>query len=116
MSTQDLVAEFTHTREAYEALGQALAPLAERLAVATIAGALPGTASLEVRGEINEDWLPILRVQRVLSVSGEVLFDLAEGHADARVESVIDEANTEYLDLLLDLTGDSYMGHAVLGD
>ncbi len=33
----------------------------------------------------------------------------AEGREDAAVEEAIDEANIEYLDLLLDLTGDTYM-------
>jgi hypothetical protein len=39
-----------------------------------------------------------------------VLFDVAQG-ADRAVEDAIDEVGTEYLDLLLDLTGDAYMGH-----
>ena len=33
-----------------------------------------------------------------------------DGHDDPEVEAAIDEVNTEYLDLLLDLTGDTYMG------
>jgi hypothetical protein len=39
-----------------------------------------------------------------------VLFDASRG-AELDVEEVIDEVGTEYLDLLLDLTGDAYMGH-----
>jgi hypothetical protein len=38
------------------------------------------------------------------------LFDVAEGRDDERVEETIDEVGVEYLDLLLDLTGDDYMG------
>lgn len=114
MSNQNLVAEFRTTRNQWDALGQALAPLAEQLAFETVAGVLPGAAVIEVRGEINEDWLRILRIQRVVSGEGDVLFDVAEGHEDRRVEDAIDEANAEYLDLLLDLTGDLYMGNHTL--
>ncbi len=110
MPNHDLVAEFERTREQYDALGVALAPMAERLAVETIVDALPGAKVVEVRGEMNEDWLRILRIQRVLTAAGDVLFDVAEGHDDRRVEDAVDEVNAEYLDLLLDLTGDLYMG------
>lgn len=43
-----------------------------------------------------------------------VLFDVEKGHDDPRVEQAIDETNTEYLDLLLDLTGDLYMGASAI--
>jgi hypothetical protein len=49
----------------------------------------------------------------VLSGEGEVLFDVA-GHDDRRVEDAIDEANADYLDLLLNLTGDLYIGNSAL--
>ena len=114
MPSPDLVAEFKLTRDQWDALGQALAPLAERLAVETVADALPEAKVIEVRGEINEDWLRILRIQRVLSVTGEVLFDATEGHNERWVEDAVDEANAEYLDLLLDLTGDLYMGNSAI--
>ena len=42
------------------------------------------------------------------------LFDATEGHDDRRVEDAIDEVNADYLDLLLDLTGDLYMGNHTL--
>lgn len=107
---QDLVVTFERTRRDWDALGQTLAPLAEQLAIETVADVLPLASAIEVRGEINEDWLRILRIRRVLSVDGEVLFDAREGHEDRRVEEAIDEANADYLDLLMDLTGDLYMG------
>lgn len=50
----------------------------------------------------------------MLSADGGVLFDVDEGHDDPRVEAAIDEVSTEYLDLLLDLTGDTYMGASVI--
>jgi hypothetical protein len=87
MPNPDLTAEFERTRDQWDALGQALAPLAEKLAVNTVADVLPGTKVIEVRGETNEDWLRILRIQRVLSAGGAVLFDVAEGHDDRRAKT-----------------------------
>lgn len=52
----------------------------------------------------------MLRASRVLDPAGAVLFDAAEGHDDPQVEEAIDLANIEYLDLLVDLTGDTYLG------
>lgn len=114
MPNQELVAEFNRTRDQWDALGLALAPLAEQLAFHTVADVLPGATVIEVRGEINEDWLRILRIQRVLSLTGEVLFDIGEGHDDRRVEDAIDLVNADHLDLLIDLTGDLYMGNHTL--
>jgi hypothetical protein len=112
MPNHDLVAEFERTREQWNQLGQALAPLTGQLAIEAVADALPGATVIELRGEFNEDGLRILRIQRVVSVTGEVLFDIEVGHDDHRVEEAVDEVNHEYLDLLLDLTGDLYMGTA----
>ena len=114
MPNEDLVAEFKSTHDHWNALGQVLAPLAERLAIETVAEVLPGATVIELHGEFNEDWLRILRIHRVLSATGEVLFDVAEGHDDRRVEDAVDEVNYEYLDLLLDLTGDLYMGNSAI--
>jgi hypothetical protein len=114
MPNPQLVTDFTRTRDEWDAAGLALAPLAERLAFETVADVLPDAAVIEVRGELTEDWLRVLRIQRVLSADGGVLFDVAIGHDDRQVEDAVDEANTDYLDLLLDLTGDSYMGSHML--
>ncbi len=114
MSHTHLVTEFKRTRDQWNALEEALAPLAERIAVETVADVLPGATVIEMRGETNEDWLRILRIQRVLSDTGDVLFDVTEGHDDRRVEDAIDEVNHEHLDLLLDLTGDRYMGSSAI--
>ncbi len=50
-----------------------------------------------------------MRVRRVLSADGGVLFDVRRGRVDPRVEATIDEMNSELLDRLLNLTGDAYM-------
>ena len=114
MPNQVLVAEFESTRDQWNALGQRLAPLAEGLAMETVADVLPDATLIELHGEFNEDWLRTLRIRRVLSTTGEVLFDATEGHDDHRVEDAIDEVNYEYLDLLLELTGDSFMGNSTI--
>ncbi len=87
-----------------------LAPLLIEVALATVAGVLPGTQVLETEGEMNEDWLFTLRLQRVLGTDGAVLYDIGVGHHDPEVETRIDKVGFEYLDLLLDLTGDDYLG------
>lgn len=45
----------------------------------------------------------------VISLDGRVLYDVAVV-AEDEVEDMIDEVGIEYLDLLLDLTGDDFMG------
>jgi hypothetical protein len=110
----ELEAEFGRVLGKWQSLGHTLAELAERLAIETIVDVLPGASAVEVHGEFNEDWLRTLRVRRVLSADGTVLSDVEQGHEDRRVEAAIDNVNTEYLDLLLDPTGDSYMGESLL--
>lgn len=112
MPDLDLMAEFRQKRDEWDALGQTLAAMAERLAIATIVDVIPSAATVELFGEFNEDLLRILRIRRIRSSTGELLFDVAEGHDDPRVEAAVDEANYEYLDLLLDLTGDIHMGRS----
>ena len=74
---------------------------------------IPKASIAEVEGWINEDWLRVLQVRRILDADGVVLFDVAQG-ADRVVEDAVDDVDTDYLDLLLDLTGDTYMGHREL--
>ena len=87
-----------------------LVPLLVEMALTTVAEVLPGAAVLETEGDMNEDWLFTLRIQRVLDADGGVLYDIGVGHDDPEVETRIDEVGFEYLDLLLDLTGDDYLG------
>jgi len=86
-----------------------LAELAERLAMAEVRAVLPGAAVVVVHGWMNEDWLKVLRIQRVRSVTEEILFD-AETGAEAEIEDALHEIGTELLDLIVDLTGDAFMG------
>jgi len=110
MVDAELEAEFTRVLDEWQSLGLTLAELAEQLAIATLVDVLPGASVVKVHGELNEDRLRTLRVRRVLTADGGVLFDVEDGHDDPQVEEAIDNVNTEYLDLLLDLTGDTYMG------
>jgi hypothetical protein len=110
----DLEAEFSRVLDEWQALRRTLAELCERLALETLVDVLPGASTIEVRGEFNEDWLRTLRIRRVLTADGTVLFDVEEGHEDPRVETTVNEVNAEYLDLLLDLTGDTYMGASTI--
>lgn len=114
MVDPELEAEFGRVLDEWQTLGRTLAELTERLAIETLVDVLPGASAVEVYGEFNEDWLRTLRVHRVRSAVGTVLFDVEQGHDDPRVEHAIDEVNCEYLDLLLDLTGDTYMGSAAI--
>ena len=114
MVDPELEAEFSRVLGEWQTLGLTLAALAERLAIETLVDVLPGSSVVEVHGEFNEDWLRTLRVRRVLTADSTVLFDVEEGHADPQVEAAIDNVNTEYLDLLLDLTGDAFMGASIV--
>lgn len=108
-----LRAEFEELFAAYEEQGRRLADLTEHVAWARLRAVLPTASIAEVEGSFNEDWLRVLRVRRILDAEGVMLFDAALG-ADRAIEDVVDEVDTEYLDLLLDLTGDTYMGHREL--
>jgi hypothetical protein len=55
-----------------------------------------------------------LPIQRVLHADGRVLFDVETGHPDHAVEDAVDVVDIEYLDVLIDLTGDEYMGHILI--
>ena len=114
MVDPELEAGFSRVLDEWQTLGRALAELTERLAVKTLAGALPGASVVEVHGGFNEDWLRTLRIRRVLTADGTVLFDVEEGHDHPQVEAAIDDVNTEYLDLLLDLTGDTHVGASTI--
>ena len=74
----------------------------------------PGASVLETDGEMNEDWVFTLRIQRVLDAAGEVLYDVSAGHEDPEVEATVDEVGIDYLDLFLDLTGDEYLGRQTI--
>lgn len=114
MPTQDLVAAFDAAQDRYVESVDQLVPLLVRMAVGAIQDVLPTTHVIEAEGQFTEDSIRILRIRRVLDRSGTVLFDAAVGHDDRPVEETIDEVNSEYLDFLLDLTGDTYMGQVTI--
>ena len=110
MPSPTIVAAFDEAQQRHAEAVAALVPLLIETALTTVAEALPGAVLLETEGEMNEDWLFSLRIQRVLDADGGVLYDIGIGHDDPAVETRIDEVGFDYLDLLLDLTGDDYLG------
>jgi hypothetical protein len=106
-----LIEAFVAARERHAAAVADLVPLLVDIALATVAEVVPGAEILETEGEMNEDWLFTLRIQRVLTDEGAVLYDATGGHDDPAVEDTLDEVGVEYLDRLLELTGDDYLGH-----
>lgn len=115
MPSQKVAVAYQDARLRHEAATRELVSALERMAVETLADVLPRAALIEVVGEFNEDWIPTLRIQRVLDAGGGVLYDVETGHPDRAVEDAVDAVNTEYLDVLIDLTGDEYMGAATIG-
>lgn len=115
MRSGEFTGVYPEARERHENARREFVPLLERMAVETIAEVPPGASLIEAVGELNEDWVPTLRVQRVLRDSGEILFDVEAGHVDRDVEDAVDVVNVEYLDVLIDLTGDDFMGSATIG-
>lgn len=110
MPSPSLIAAFDAAQQRHAEAVADLVPLLIEMAVTSVAEALPGADVLETEGEMNEDWLFTLRVQRVLDERREVLYDIETGHDNPGVETRIDEVGFEHLDLLLDLTGDDYLG------
>lgn len=110
MPSPELTAAYEAARERHAAAVDDLVPVVIDMALATIAETLPGAEILDTHGEMNDDWVFTLRIRRVLDADGRVLYDAETGHNDPEVERRIDEAGTEFLDLLLDLTGDEYLG------
>lgn len=114
MPEPSLIAAFEAAQRRNTAAAAELVPLLVEMAIATVAEVLPGADALETEGEMNEDWVFTLRIQRVLDAAGEGLYDVSVGHEDSEVETTIDEVGVDYLDLLLDLTGDEYLGRKTM--
>lgn len=81
-----LQAQFDDARSRYDAAGIALERLTIRMAFETVAGVLPGAATVVAFGDVDENWIPRLRTQRVLASDGSLLFDVNAGHPNRSVE------------------------------
>ncbi len=114
MPKPELVVRFYREVEGHRQRSEALARLAEQLALASIVEVLPTAESIEVFGEFNEDLIPRLRIRRVLDGEGAVLYDAREGQDDRRVEDAVDNVDIEYLDVLIDGSGDEYLGSRMI--
>lgn len=110
MPTPEMESAYRTARERYEVAAEELRIQLVTIALVSLSEVLPGAASIDVVGEFDEDWIPTLRIQRVRSTDGQVLFDVDSGHPDPVVEDTVDVVDIEYLDRLIDLTGERYMG------
>jgi len=108
--TASLIESFDGARARHAAAVAELVPLLVEVAFALVTEVLPNADVLVVRGEMNEDWAFTLRVQRVLDRDGGVLYDVGIGCEDPAVEDTTDQIGVDYLDLLMHLTGDEYLG------
>lgn len=110
MPAPELMSEYRAAREAFDAASEALQKQLVNMAFATLSEVLPGAASIEAFGEYNEDWIPTLRIQRVRSTDGAILFDVDAGSANRTVEDAVDTVDIGYLDVLIDITGGQQTG------
>ncbi len=110
MSSPSLIEALDAAQQRHSEAVAELVPLLIEMALATVTEVLPGATVLETEGEMNEDWLFALRIQRVLDANGGVLYDINLGHDDPEVENRIDEVGFEHLDL----TGDAYLGRKTI--
>lgn len=111
MPTPSLIDAFSTAQERHAAATADLVPLITEMALATIVEVFPGAVALETEGEMNEDGLSTLRIRRVLDGNGTGLYDARIGDDGRHVEEIVDRVGFDYLDVLLDLTGDDYLGY-----
>jgi len=91
-----------------------LVVLVRRMVLETLGDVMPGVSTVIALGEFSEDWVPTLRIQRVLDAEGRVVFDAHVGHPDREVEDAVDLVETEYLDVLIDLAPSDYFGSVII--
>lgn len=92
-------------RQAQAALEVALMEMAS----SAIGRAVPAATSVEVQGELNLDGAWTLRISRILGPAGEVLVGPL-GECDASIVEVLEEIETDFLDALMDATGNRLVG------
>lgn len=114
MPSPQLEAEYLEARRRHDSALAELVQLVRRMAIETLAEVLTGAFAIDAFGELNVDWVPTLRTRRVLDMGGHVLFDIETGHSDRAVEDAVDIVDIEYLDVLIDLTGDELMGRVTI--
>lgn len=113
METQ-LLREYERLLAEHRSSTAALARVIPALAIERLHEALPLAAALVVYGDLNEGFVPRLRIRRVLDADGVTLFDVEVGHEDPAIESLVDEVNIEVLDVLNGVTNGAYLGEHVL--
>lgn len=110
MVAQELKAQFDAARARYGEDRAELERLTIRMAIETLLEVLPGATTIVALGDVDEDWIPRLRTQRVLASDGSVLFDIDVGDTSRAVEDAIDYVDIELLDVLADVDAETYSG------
>lgn len=114
MPSRELIDAYSQARARHQDATRDLVALVISIAVATLEDVLPGVRQIETLGEFNEDWVPTLRIERVVGLEGETLFDVELGYDERSVEDAVGTVDTEFLDVLIDLTGSEYMGRRTI--
>jgi hypothetical protein len=110
MPDDQLLRSYERLRVAHARSGEELAEVLVRVTIARVREVLPAAEALELYGDLNEDFVPRLRIRRVLAADGSVLFDVTAGHRDRAVEDMVDEVDIEYLDALSELSPGKFVG------
>ncbi len=114
MPSPEMVRDYRAARERFDAAAEDLRTHLLAMAFATLSEVLPGAASIQAIGEYDEDMIPTLRIRSVCSASGDVLFDIDDGRSDRTVEDAVDRVDIEYLDVLVSMKGDEYIGSVTI--
>ena len=110
MPNEDLIKSYERLRRAHARSSEELADILINVAFASICEVLPSADAIDVYGDLNEDFAPRLRIQRILDEHGAVVFDVTDGHRVRDVEDAVDWVNIEYLDPLIDASTETYLG------
>ncbi len=115
MVARVLRAQHAAARSRYDDALSELERVTIQVAIVTLADVLPGAASVVAFGDVDEDWIPRLRTQRVMAADGAVLFDANVGHPERAVEDAVDYIDIECLEVLIDLRPEAYSGDVEVG-
>lgn len=108
MPTGTTIYAHSQTREAYYRARNEYALTLERMAAEAILELFEKADSVVLQGEDSYDSGPILRIQRILDNAENVLWDVEDPDED--FEDQLSEIEHEFLDALIDITGDDWYG------
>lgn len=106
--TDDEVALET-AKSNYSEAARRLAEMLEVVALGAVKHLFPAAHMITVKGSHGEEGEPRLRLQVILDADANVLWS-GDNPADDAVEDAISAIDMEYLDWLIDITGDEWFG------